>query len=369
MRIAHVVRQFHPAIGGLENFVLDLAKEQVKQGMEVKVVTLDRRFDTNQQLDSHETVFGIEIVRIPFKGSTKYPFAPSVINHLHGLDMIHVHAVDFFVDYIALNKFRLKTPIVLSTHGGFFHTQFAATLKKVFFNTVTRFSLRNVDQVITCSSNDQKIFERLYPSKTLLIENGVNTEKFAQYPNQSSGKQILFIGRFSDNKRVDLLIHWFSQLVKLDNQFRLVIAGKDWDNNLVKLKQQVAELSLGHEIEFVIEASEDELAKVVSHSSFIASASEYEGFGMTIIESMAGGLIPIMSNIDSFVTINNKTQCGMVIDFNSNQSAQKFVARLNLEALSLEKKRCVEQSQQYSFGKKSQDFNQVYTSLTAQTTL
>ncbi|MBM7036283.1 glycosyltransferase family 4 protein [Vibrio ulleungensis] len=363
MRIAHVVRQFYPAIGGLENFVLDLAKEQVKQGMDVKVVTLNRRYDTNQSLDAEERVFGLDIVRIPFVGSHRYPIAPSVLKHLNDVDVIHVHAVDFFIDYISLNKFRLKTPIVLSTHGGFFHTKFAANLKKLFFNTVTRFSLRSVDQVITCSSNDHKIFERLYPHKTLLIENGVNTEKFAKFKNDSTNKQILFIGRFSDNKRVDLLIQWFSQLNQLDNQFKLVIAGKDWDNNYHKLKQQVIDLDLVSKVEFVIEASEDELAQVVSQSSFIASASEYEGFGMTIIESMAGGLIPLMSNIDSFVTINNKTQCGMLIDFNSTVSVNEFIKSINFDDLVGEKSRCIAQSQLYSFSKKSADFTQVYSTL------
>jgi alpha-1,3-mannosyltransferase len=363
MRIAHVVRQFYPAIGGLENFVLDLAKEQVKQGIEVKVVTLDRRYDNDQSLAPREHLFDIEVIRIPFRGSKKYPIAPSVLDHIKDVDVIHVHAVDFFVDYISLNKFRLNAPIVLSTHGGYFHTKFAAKLKKAFFHTVTRFSLRSVDQVITCSSNDHNIFETLYPSKTILIENGVNTEKFAKFDSQSINKQILFIGRFSDNKRVDLLIDWFAQLTNIDPQFKLVIAGKDWDNNYQKLQHQVVQLKLSDKVEFVIEASEDELAKIVAQSSFIASASEYEGFGMTIIESMAGGLIPVMSNIDSFVTINNKTQCGMVIDFESELSASEFVRSLNLADLADEKIRCKQQAQLYSFNKKSNDFNDVYAAV------
>jgi alpha-1,3-mannosyltransferase len=360
MRIAHVVRQFYPAIGGLENFVLDLAKEQVKQGMDVKVVTLDRRYDTNETLAKNDHQFGIDIVRIPFRGSKKYPIAPSVVEHIKDVDVIHVHAVDFFIDYISLNKFRLKKPIVLSTHGGFFHTKFAARLKQLFFNTVTRFSLRSVDQVVTCSSNDHKIFNQLYPNKTLLIENGVNIEKFAKFDNQTNNKRILFIGRFSDNKRVDLLIQWYSRLSQVDDQFRLTIAGKDWDNNLEKLQQLVVDLDLQNKVDFVIEATEDHLAQIVSESSFIASASEYEGFGMTIIESMAGGLIPLMSHIDSFVTINNKTQCGMLIDFESEQSPTAFVKSLDFDQLDREKTRCKEQSKLYSFTEKSSDFHKVY---------
>ena len=45
MLIVHVVRQFHPGVGGLETVVLELASAQVKAGHRVRVVTLDRLFN------------------------------------------------------------------------------------------------------------------------------------------------------------------------------------------------------------------------------------------------------------------------------------------------------------------------------------
>src|SRR5882724_5183224 len=44
MHVVHVVRQFRPAVGGLENVVWELACAQVKCGHTVRVVTLDRLF-------------------------------------------------------------------------------------------------------------------------------------------------------------------------------------------------------------------------------------------------------------------------------------------------------------------------------------
>jgi hypothetical protein len=97
MKIVHVVRQFHPAVGGLEYVVLEIVKSQIARGHIVKVVTLDRIFNATVQptLPSRDAVAGAEVIRIPFFGSTRYPFAPSVIRHITDADIVHVHAIDF----------------------------------------------------------------------------------------------------------------------------------------------------------------------------------------------------------------------------------------------------------------------------------
>ena len=62
MQIVHVVRQFHPGVGGLESVVRELAKAQLKTGHRVRVVTLDRLFSdtTQRKLLPREVIDGIE---------------------------------------------------------------------------------------------------------------------------------------------------------------------------------------------------------------------------------------------------------------------------------------------------------------------
>src|SRR5450631_3086470 len=124
MRITHVVRQFHPAVGGLETVALELASTQVRAGHSVRVVTLDRIFNSPNEtrLSARDSIHGIDVVRIPFFGSTRYPIAPSVIKHLGKADIVHVHGIDFFFDYLAWTKLFHRKQLVASTHGGFFHT-------------------------------------------------------------------------------------------------------------------------------------------------------------------------------------------------------------------------------------------------------
>ena len=137
MRIAHVVKQFYPIKGGMENFVLSLAKEQMKQGFAPKIITLNRVMtDLKMALSESDEVEGVPVRRIPFSGPFRYPLAPSVLRYLKDVDIIHVHGVEFFSDYLALTRPLHKKPLVLTTHGGFFHTPFALLLKKVFFATL-----------------------------------------------------------------------------------------------------------------------------------------------------------------------------------------------------------------------------------------
>jgi hypothetical protein len=64
MFIVHVVGQFHPGVGGLENVVLELASAQANAGHRVRVVTLDRLFDIakRKKLAVIGNLDGIEIV-------------------------------------------------------------------------------------------------------------------------------------------------------------------------------------------------------------------------------------------------------------------------------------------------------------------
>ena len=122
MFIVHVVRQFHPGIGGLENVVLELASAQANAGNRVRVVTLDRLFHVakRQKLPAIENLNSIEIVRIPYFGSTvpnRHVCAPA---HQRGADVVHVHAIDFFFDYLAWTKPIHGRKLVVSTHGDSF---------------------------------------------------------------------------------------------------------------------------------------------------------------------------------------------------------------------------------------------------------
>lgn len=362
MKVLQVVRQYKPAIGGLENFVSELATHLQQNGIDTEVLSLNRNFSDGTPLSSQSIEDGIRVRRIPYFGSKRYPIALSTIHYLSQFDLIHIHAVDSFVDYLSILKPIHKKPIILSTHGGFFHTKNQEKLKQYYFNTVTKMVLKNVNKVIACSNNDFHIFDAISSSNLELIENGINVERYREICNQQCKKNnFITIGRFSQNKRVDLVIELIRQLKPDFPDIKLRIVGKDYDN----LKQSYIELiekdQLQKHIEIVEAPSDDELLSLVADSQYFISASEYEGFGLSALEAMAAGRLPLLSKIPSFEKMINEERNGFLLDFNNMSSTVSKVKNImkmkNNESI---KQSATDYAESFSWKKVVKNFEKVY---------
>ncbi|MGV3551484.1 glycosyltransferase family 4 protein [Rhizobium sp.] len=295
--IVHVVRQFLPNRGGLEDVVCNIARHGLDAGYRVRVVTLNSLFsDRDRLLPERETIDGIEIVRIPWRGSTRYPVAPSVLKHIGDADLVHVHAIDFFFDFLALTKLAHRKTMIVTTHGGFFHTQKFAALKKIWFQTLTRFSASRYRSVVGCSQSDLDTFARIAPRRTVMIENGSDTAKFAGASSPSPRKRIVTIGRFSVNKRLERLIDTLAELCKRDPAWHLDIVGVPSDLSVSDLEMLIADRGLSGHAMLRVGLDNGEIRKYLGRASIFASASEYEGFGLVAIEAMSAGLVPVLEN-------------------------------------------------------------------------
>jgi alpha-1,3-mannosyltransferase len=330
MHIVHVVRQFHPAVGGFESVVFELAAAQVASGHSVRVVTLDRLFKATRpgRLAAREVIDDIEIVRIPFFGSQRYPIAPKVLRHIRDADIVHVHAIDFFFDYLAWTKFLHRKRLVVSTHGGFFHTAFAARLKRLYFAVATRASMLRYDGVAAVSLTDERRFSAIRRHGLVCIENGVNADKFAHAGAPSPVQSMLWIGRFSLNKRLDRLILFFAALRRRDPAWTLTIAGQPWDLGPRQLNELAAAAGITDALTLVESPDDGDLRRLVGGSSMIVSSSDYEGFGIAVVEGMSAGLFPLLSDIAPFQRLVESAGVGMTVDFDhAEAAAEDFVER------------------------------------------
>lgn len=324
MKILHVVRQFFPSIGGLEDYVLNLASEQTSLGHEVAVYTLNTNFQTDERLFSESTVKGLSVKRFNWFGSKRYPIALFPLKDLNQFDIVHVHAVDFFVDYLSLLKRfgLLKSKLVLTTHGGFFHTPQQQSLKKLFFKTVTRFSLNAVDVVFTISNNDKALFEQVRQD-CRLIENGVAYQKFGQSQTTGSQNDLVYLGRLSSNKRLDWLIKAFCRLDHSGGKLKIIGNRATGDAEL--LEKLVKDNAAEDRVELLLNISDEEILSHLESSRFVVSASEYEGFGLSVIELMSYGLVPLLSSQpDSFKSFIEKSGVGELFSYEQQEFEKSY---------------------------------------------
>ncbi|WP_299475642.1 glycosyltransferase family 4 protein [uncultured Roseibium sp.] len=362
-RIVHVVRQYAPSIGGLEDVVRNLASQQRDRFEDVKVVTLDRLFtDPDKPLSKRETIDGIEVLRIPYSGSSRYPIAPSVLSKISEADLVHVHAIDFFFDFLALTRLVHRRKLVATTHGGFFHTRKFARLKSVWFNTLTRFSASRYAGLVCCSTSDLDLFQKIASRNTVLIENGADVEKFMAASALRPRKRLLTLGRFSSNKRIDRLVDLMSVLTKKDPAWHLDIAGMESELTADQLIGEATARGLADHIDVHVGLSNDELRKLIGQCSLFVSASEYEGFGLVLIEAMSAGLVPVVEANDAFRAIAWKHPLVHTVDFSDSRLAAERVQASfeDLERNPGLRAEAINSAQEYGWAAKARQYETFY---------
>lgn len=316
IKVVHIVRQYSPSIGGMEDVVQNIALQQREHHDQLpKIITLNRLFRNSAEfLESESVVNGVGVVRLPFRGTTRYPVCPQVLQHVVDADVIHVHGIDFFFDYMALTKPIHRRPLVASTHGGFFHTSFASRFKKIYFNTVTRVSSMVYDKIIATSDNDGDIFETIVNQpKLAVIENGVNVEKYRNQAAQTPTRTLIYFGRWSVNKGLFETLALFKQLVTRQPGWKLIIAGREYDHTADELCTWISEQQLTDVVQIAPNPSDQELSILIGQSSYFICLSRHEGFGIAPIEAMSAGLTPVLSDIPPFRNLVELSLSGILL--------------------------------------------------------
>ncbi|MGG7519291.1 glycosyltransferase family 4 protein [Allorhizobium undicola] len=324
--VVQVVRQYLPNRGGLEDVVRNLSRQLIAEGFRVRIVTLDRLFSSpGTVLPAREVIEGAEVVRLAWRGSSRYPLAFSVFRHLKDADLVHVHGVDFFFDALAWGWLAHRRPLFATTHGGFFHTDAHGRIKKIWFNTVTRLSGLAYRKLICCSVSDLELFRLIHPRRAVLVENGVDTVKFAGLERREPQRRLLTIGRFSRNKRLEWLLDVMAVLVARQPDWRLDIAGVPSDLSESDLRGLIANRGLGDHVVVHVGAGDAHLRGLAAGASLFLSASDYEGFGLVAVEAMSAGLLPVLNANQAYEVLAARHGDLVLADFSQPQATAERV--------------------------------------------
>lgn len=334
LKVTHIVRQYLPSIGGMEEVVRNIVRHQLRQGHKAtRIITLDRLFrNSDQRLPKQEIIEGIEVIRLPYLGSSRYPLCPQVFNYLKEADVIHVHGVDFFYDFLAATKWLHRRPLVLSTHGGFFHTRYASKAKQIYFKSITRLSANAYNQVVATSANDGDLFGKIMtPHKLQVIENGVDVEKYADCAAPQLTPTLMYFGRWSSNKGLLPTLQLFAELQRQQPEWRLIIAGREYDHTRAELQEVAQDLGIAHAVTLAANPSDSLIKELLQQASYFICLSEHEGFGIAPIEAMSAGLTPILSNIPPFLRLHTESGVGICFDPATHKAAINQLLQLHAQ--------------------------------------
>jgi len=333
MKILQLTRQFLPSEGGIESVVEGLSCALQQKGHTVQVATLRSLFATGGMAPARSVEAGLAVRRMRHWGPRRYPMAPAALAEIRGYDLVHIHAIDFFVDYLSLMRLLHRIPLVVSTHGGIFHTQWASRFKQMYFSTVTRMSLGGVGAVVCVSQQDREKFEEIVsPRRIRLIENGANIDRFWSLKKRVEPGLMLGISRLAENKRVHKVLEAMAPLKDRYPQMRLEWVGADFSGLRASLERRAVELGLGGRVCFRGATSREELYGLMERAHMFVSASAYEGFGLSTIEAMSAATVPVVTAVGAHPDVIENGVSGLLTDADATELTEYIEQVLMMSA-------------------------------------
>ena len=181
-----------PSVCALEVEVID--EDALRAEQEEKLQAFGHQVDIAHIHPGHagrstDTVAGLTVHRLPLKGHRLAGWAVGLGELAQGYDLLHVHDPQLMAITANVRMACPQVPAVLSTHGGFRHTQQMALFKSVFERVALRRMLSHYRMVLASSVADEAYF-RGFSDRVRLCSNGVNTDKFGVVPQQIAGGDI-----------------------------------------------------------------------------------------------------------------------------------------------------------------------------------
>ena len=122
------------------------------------------------------------------------------------------------------------------------------------------------------------------------------TERLIPLPLKKCSPTFIYWGRLSPEKRIDEAISFFHQAYLKNKDCNFTIIGPDCGQK-DKLMRLIYKLNLKDNIRIYDSMNIESIRQFSEKASFFLQLSTFEGMGMSVVESMQIGLIPIVTKV------------------------------------------------------------------------
>lgn len=369
------------SVGGTEMQTFNLARCLRSNGYEVHIACIYRHIETTEVLFKN---IGVEIFLFYPEynrfGINIKKYGPlSLICFLYrkfkklfrnnDYDVIHVQYMSPALSVVLVLYYLLGQRNIIATS----HTMadIYKTLKPIKYIT------KNCLRAFTCITLKAEISffgtAILYDEKTKLNKRNHFTiyNTLPQYIKiniavRNFDKTTITVGvvsRLEKIKGMDLVIPAFAETLKCGCNVRLMVIG---DGSLRReMELQAEELRVSDYIDWKGRTEQSKLQECYDQIDILLMPSRSEGFGLTAIEGMARGCVPVVSNIGGLPEVVQDNVSGLLHNTEDIKDlADKIVSLCeNREMLDFLSKNAVERSKMFEFDKFSRLINDLYSKL------
>ncbi|RJO61911.1 glycosyltransferase family 4 protein [candidate division WS5 bacterium] len=314
MKIAIFTDTFLPQTNGVVTMVKTHALELAKMGHKVAIVASKPPKGQKKEVLEEFTARGIEVCFIPAFGLPTYKeirvATPTWIQSLRVVrkfkpDIIHSHT-NFGVGWEAVNCAKvLKVPLVGHHHTFWTDYLHHVKLDKDFMIKPTHYftaSFYNRCDLIYSPSKSlmEELIQNGVKKRVKVLPNSINLnylkiskkkEDLKKKAGIDGKKTVVYFGRISKEKSINVLLKAFAGLANEMDDVRLMIVGDG--PALDELKSRAKKLKIDKKVIFTGMLKGKKLFETIAACDIFASASASENQPMSFLEAMALGL-PMM---------------------------------------------------------------------------
>lgn len=298
MKIVLIGGQCIPGIGGIESYVLNMAKSLTKQGDDVTIICCDRKSYT-------DTISGIEIEHIacPKSNTIALPLLfikalPYIIKNRKHIDVINYQSI-FFAFISGWIAKLCGCNVYYTIHSLAEDNPKHSKIMKFLMKATAYISIYCCGKnIITVSNSKANEIKSRYGKTCTVIPCGVNMPTEFKETNIltkfgiNRGYYYLTIGRMDPIKNLDILIQAY---IQRDNpKFQLVLAG-DYSNSHGAYLRELAKDNKN--IIFVGSVMGNDKDTLLKNSFANCLLSSSEGMPLSLLEAMSYGKPCIVSDI------------------------------------------------------------------------
>jgi glycosyltransferase involved in cell wall biosynthesis len=292
-----------------------LLRGLVKHGVETTLLTTDNDPDGRLDVPLNVPVIRDGVTHIfhhVWPVGRRFGLAPSLVSTLKrtitSCDLVHIHWLYNFACVAAARAASAAgVPFVVQPRASLdpHMRRKNALAKRVYLSTIGRPLLTRAAAVVF-TAEDERVRAEYGPRRPeWVVPNGLDFAAYEQLPARGAfrsafpavgGPFLLFLGRLSRQKGLDLLLPAFQQLLRTRPDLRLVLAGPDHEDYGAEVRALAHHLGVADRVLFPGLISGDvKLAAFVDADLFVLP-SYAENFGGVIIEALACGLPVVISD-------------------------------------------------------------------------
>jgi len=337
VKVAQLSTRYPPGPGGVERHVAEISARLGQRGHAVDVYTSDlyREFPMERLAPevprSERTPFGA-VHRLPvwsLPGELHYPFFRGLERALarDRPDVVHAHT--YGTNQVAAARRhgrRTGTPFVLtahfhpiwSIHGGWLRHRIRGFYDRRLAGPV----LASAARVIVQTHEEERLLRTLGvalppvdivpPGYSPLPEPPAAPGAFADRYG-IRGPYLLFVGRLASNKGLVELVQAFAALARDDPALQLVLVGADGGMR-ASIEARVQGLALTDRVRCLGHLADDAwLAAAYRDARCTVLPSEYEAFGLVLLESLAQGTPVVASRVGGIPEFIDDERTGLLV--------------------------------------------------------